>query len=657
MANRYYGSRRVAWLATVAAISMQASLFAQSKNWNEGNLARPFPAAQSEPELIEQLRSGTLEQKAVACKQLSIYGSKAAVPELAKLLSDERLASWSRIALEAIPDPAADAVLIEAAENLQGKLLVGVINSLGARRSKQAVDQLISRLDDNDTDVAAAAAVALGKIGGQRAIHAGRQAFASAKPVVRSSIAEGGILCAEQLLAEGKREEAAAIYDEIRNADVPTQRILEATRGAILARGDDGIPLLIEQLKSQDEGTFQIALSTARELTGDKVVEALSAQLDSATPEQAALIIYAIGDRPNVVLPNSVLEAAAAGDERVRLAAIALVGRSGDATAAPALLEIAERSEGELSRAAIDALAGLKGKSVDAEIVSRLSSAKGRSQMILIELVGERRIEATQDLVKALRQPDKSVRAAALVALGETIGPNDLKVLVTEVIQARSDEDREAAEMALHAASIRMPNRETTASELADAMPRASTVAKAALLKILGAMGGSNALEAIAAAAKSGDDQLQDAATRALGEWMTPDAAPVLLEITKDPSNKKYQVRALRGYLRIARQLKQLPDKERIAMARNALAVAERPEERELALDVLKRCPSAEAVELASSLLDDEELRTRAVETAIFIGERIKDRDPAAAKTAGQKALDADASGELAERARALTAP
>jgi hypothetical protein len=98
---------------------------------------------------------------------------------------------------------------------------------------------------------------------------------------------------------------------------------------------------------------------------------------------------------------------------------------------------------------------------------------------------------------------------------------------------------------------------------------------------------------------------------------MTPDAAPVLLEISQDSAAKKYQVRALRGYLRIARQLKQLPDDERVAMARQALKIAERDEERELALDVLKRCPSAESVELASSLVDDAALRDRAVETVI----------------------------------------
>ena len=657
MAKSFYGFRGIVPLAIGALLSAQAALFAQTKAWMAAELALPFPEATTEQQLIEQLRSAPPEGKVIACKQLAIYGSQAAVPELAKLLSDERFASWSRIALEAIPNPSADAALVEAAGKLQGKLLVGTINSIGAKRVAQAVDWLAVRLNDKDADVASAAAVALGKIGNEQAIHALHQAFAAAKPSVRSAIAEGGILCAERLLADGNSTAAAEVYDAIRKADLPKQRILEATRGAIIARGDQGIPLLVEQLKSPDKAMFQIALSTARELPGTKVVEALSAQLADAAPQRASLILYAIGDREGVAMPPAVLEAATTGDKQVRLAAIELVGKLGDASAVPPLLEIAGESDAELSQAAKTALTGLPGKKVDAEIAARLPAAKGRSQAILIELVGERRIDATSELVKALKQSDESIRNAALIALGETVAPSDLNVLISEVIEAKNDDDRQSAEKALHSASIRMPNREATAAELAGAMPSASTAAKASLVRILGAMGGPKALRTIAMAAKTGDDELQDAATRVLGQWMTADAAPVLLEITKDPSSKKYHVRALRGYLRIARQLKQLPDRERIAMAREALEIAQRPEERELALDVLKRCPSAEAVELASSLLDDAELRQRAVEAAVFIGEKIKETDPAAAKTAGQKALEAAPSGELADRARALTSP
>jgi hypothetical protein len=90
-------------------------------------------------------------------------------------------------------------------------------------------------------------------------------------------------------------------------------------------------------------------------------------------------------------------------------------------------------------------------------------------------------------------------------------------------------------------------------------------------------------------------------------------------------------------------------------MFRQGWDLAKRPEERELALDILKRCPSAESVKLASSFMDDSQMRQHAVETAIFIAEKIKDKDPAAAKSAAEKALKAEPNGKLADRARALT--
>ncbi len=97
-----------------------------------------------ERELINVLRSGAPAEKAIACKELAIHGSAAAVPELAKLLSDEQLASWSRIALEAIPGAAVDEALRNAMYSLQGKLLVGVINSIGVRRDAGAVERLVA---------------------------------------------------------------------------------------------------------------------------------------------------------------------------------------------------------------------------------------------------------------------------------------------------------------------------------------------------------------------------------------------------------------------------------------------------------------------------------------------------------------------------------
>ncbi len=498
----------------------------------------------SEKQLLQTLRTGAPAEKAIACKQLAIYSSKAAVPDLAKLLGDDHLASWSRIALEAIPDPSADAALIQAAKTLKGQLLVGTINSIGVRRSAGAVELLTERLKNGDAEVASASAVALGKIGSDQAAEALRRSLAGASPAVRSAVAEGCILCAEQLLAKGKNDRAAEIYDQVRKADVPKQRVLEATRGAIVARGAQGVPLLVEQLKSPDRKRFALGLMLAHELRGQEVADALTTELVEAAPARAALIVLALGDRGDAELPPAVLEAARSGNEQVRLAAIQVVGRLGDSSTVSTLLKIAVDDDAELSQAAKDALASLPGKDVNATLAARLSEAKGKELAALIELVGQRRIEAVTELEKALNHADGATRDAALVALGATVGPKDLKVLISEVTGAKNEADLAAAERALQSACIRMPDREATAAELAADMAT-STSAKASLLRILGAMGGPTSLQTIAAAVKTGDPELQDVGTQALGEWMTADAAPVLLEIAKSGAPDKYKV--LRG--------------------------------------------------------------------------------------------------------------
>jgi HEAT repeat protein len=656
MAKHIFRHCLIASFTTLFLVASQSPACAQKVDWQADKLASPFPAAQTEKELIEQLVSGSDEAKAMACKQLSIYGGKASVPALAELLRDERLSSWSRIALEAIPDPSADAALIEAAGQLQGKLLVGVINSIGAKRSANGIDVLAKRLGDSDEQVASAAAVALGSIGGEKAIHTLHQAFAGAKPSVRSAICEGGILCAERLLAAGESDHAANVYDFIRNADVPEQRKLEATRGLILARGADGIPLLVEQLKSADKKRFAMALITAREVKEwQKVVEALTVELAKSPTERKALIVTTIGDCSKDKLPPAILQAARSGDKQVRLAALPVVGRLGDISTIPALLETAIDGDSDLAQAAKSALADLAGEKVNSDLSNRLPTAQGKTLSVLIEALGHRRADTAADLVKVLDNADKETRAAVLAALGATAGPKELPILITQVTNGRDAADMEVASRALQTACIRMPDREATAAKIAAAIPAASTAARVRIIEILGEMGGPNALKTIDLATQGDHAELQDVATRALGKWMTPDAAPVLLRIAKDSSpQNKYQTRALRGYLRIARQLN-LPDDQRIEMCRAALKIANRPEERKLALEALKKCPSAESVKLASSLLDDEQTRDSAVEVAVFIGEKIKDKDPAAAKSAGEKALKADPNGKMADRARALT--
>ncbi len=597
-------------------------------------------SSEQETKLLAVLRSTAPDaEKALACKNLAIHGSSTAVADLARLLPDPQLSSWARIALEAIPGSESDEALRTAAGSLKGKLLIGTINSIGFRRDAMAVDLLTAKLQDSDGDVASAAAVALGNIGDAAATESLRSALVSAPASVRSAVAEGCVLCAERLYAKGDSVAATKIYDDVRTADVPKQRIIEATRGAILARKQDGIPLLLETFRSQDNKLFQLALGTVREFPGGEIDKVLADEMVSATPQRAALMIQAMADRSDTVVLEAVLTAAKQGDKSVRISAIDALRRVGDDSCLATLMLIAIENDEDLAQAAQNTLAGLPGNRVDGEIVRLLQSADGDMYPMLLQLVGQRRIDVVDDVAKALDHSDKSVRSAALIALGEIVPLNKLSILVSQVVAPQHAEDAEVAQLALKTAAVRMADRESCAASLTKALDGATADYQATLLEILSEVGGPTALQTLAASAKSSEDQLQDTSSRLLGKWNGVDAAPVLLDLAKNAPAEKYRVRALRGYIGLARKFA-MPDTQRADMCRNAIDATRRPTEHKLVLDLLQLKPSTDGLKLAIKAMEIPGLKAEASQAVRVIAQQLNKKGVDVGKLMTDAGLD-----------------
>ncbi len=595
-----------------------------------------------EADLLAVLASAApAAEKAIACKQLAVYGSEASAAALAKLLSDPQLASWARIALEAIPGSAIDEALRKAAEPLEGDLLVGTLNSIGVRRDTGAVELLAGYLAKAKAapDAAAAAAVALGRIGNEDASKALRAAMTAADlPVAaRTAIAEGCVLVAEQRLIGKKAVEAATLYDEVRQAEVPSQRRLEATRGAILARLADGpdaearraaaMTLLTEQLRSTETARFRLGLQVVREIQNASIAELLAAELERASADRAPLVLLALADQSGPVALRAVRQAAESGKKELRVAALRSLGQVGDVTCLDSLVANAADTDTDISAAARAALVELSDPAVNDALVARLAKADAKSYPVLIEAIGERRIDAGPTLIAALDHPTAAVRAAALAALGNTISPEKLPLLVKAAVKPKRAEDEPIALRALQTACVRMPDREACAATLAEAMEAGSGATKVSLLPVIAAVGGTRALATVNAAAKSNDDKLQDAATRLLGEWSTIDAAPVLLDLSKSAPGEKYRTRALRGYIRIARQFV-MPEPQRLDMCQRILTATSAKAERGMVLEILKRYPSVGTLQLASRLSDSVDLKDDARAAVVAIAQKLGPAGP-----------------------------
>jgi HEAT repeat protein len=584
-------------------------------------------AKYDQAKLIDLIKSTSpASEKAIACKQLAICGNQEAVPALAALLPDKDLSSWARIALEAIPGEAADAALRDAMTKVEGRLLVGVVNSLAVRRDAKAVEALIARLKDADADVASVSALALGHIGGSAATQALEAALATAPEGVRSAVAEGCILCAERAGPAGKTEDAVRIYSAVAKAAVPVQRMLEATRGLILAQGPAGVPLLREQLRSSEKGRLALGLRVARELPGSDVTEMLIGELAKATPQRQILLILALADRGDKAALPAVLQVAKAGAENPRAIALRALSRLGDAKCVPVLLDAAVDANKEVAQMAVAVLADMPGEEIDKDLAGRLLQAEGKLRQVLIELAGRRPIiGAAAALRKAADDPDPATRATALRALGATVELADLEILIQRVAKPREGDEAAVTENALSLACARMADRDAATAKLVAAMSSAATPVKCRFLEILTKVGGPGALKAVGAAVKDADAQVQDTASRLLGEWMDVAVAPVLLDLAKNSTDEKYKIRALRGYIRLVRQF-DMPESDRVEMCREALKAAQRPAEKKLVLEVMGRYPNAAMLVLAFEASKVPELKDEAAAVAMIIAQKTGSR-------------------------------
>ena len=556
-------------------------------------------------------------EKAMACRRLSVIGDETAVPALARLLADEKLSTYACSALEAIPGPASDAALRKAFSDLKGERLIAVLGSIGARGDAAAIGLITISLDSDDPSIVAAAARAIGHIGTPAAADALQTALPEVKPESRAAVGNACLVCILRLAEQKVSDKAVALCEAVQHADVPQHIKLAAAGNAIVALGKEGLPRLAQLLNSRDESQFRLALHVVRRL-GDGAANVLAAQFKNQSPSRQALMLIALSDLGDRSALPTVLEAAKSAEGEVRVEAIHALARLGDATVLPVLFAAATQPDEQIAAAARATLATLDSGEISTEIVNMLARDDERTRQMAITMAGQRKIaSAAPGLLKLARGSDAKARVAAIKALGSTAQLENITELIDLAIAAQGSNDYQAVQRSLKTACARMPQEEC-GKKLATAMPGTSTATRVFLLEQLASVGGATALKTVVAAAKSSEDALRDAATRLLGTWLTADAAPAMFDLAKTLPEGKYKIRALRGYVRIARQLN-MPPAERLTVCRNALAIAERSEDRVLVFDVVKRYPTPEGLALAASLLNDKDLQQQACATLVAI--------------------------------------
>jgi HEAT repeat protein len=636
--------------------------------WGQSNAKEIM--ARKPAELVEILKNPNTStfEKAKACQRLAVVGTKDAVPALAALLSDEKLNCYARCGLEGIADPAVDEALRDAATKLHGRQLVGVLDSIGQRRDAKAVELLAKLLSDKDITVASAAAGALGRIGttevsGYLLYHA----VVTNSPV-QIAAADGCLVCAGNLAAAGKTEAAIYVYSNMlagvgspERKSLPPHLRAAALEGLFRILGPMAEKPLLQGLHSAEKAYFDVCLAVARELPGAGVTSALVKELKMLPPQRRALLLLALADRKEPCQISVFVEESKNESPTVPEAAVHALAKRGNAEAATALLDIA-LGETRLAPLAKEGLKSLPGRALAAAVASRSDGASAKQKVALFELIAAGQIVSARAAVRrAMNDPDEAVRLAAIAAMAQLADIDSLDLLIDKAL-SRDGKPAEiaAARAALKTAAQRMDDRDRCAAKLAKHLKGAVAASQSYLLDLLGKVNGPTALAAVVAAAKSSDPALKDAATRVLGAWSDTAAAPVLLDIATHDTETKYQIRALRGYIRIARQLdvassaRSNAGETKLAMFHEAMKVAKRDEEKRLALDILTRIPSAATLDLAASHLGEPSLKDAAAKAAVRIAAKLVADDPKAVAKAMRKVVEASVGGDSGSRGKQL---
>ncbi|MBW7990070.1 MAG: HEAT repeat domain-containing protein [Planctomycetes bacterium] len=189
-----------------------------------------------EKSLVDALTSGiSRSAQDYVCRKLRVVGTTQSVKALAALLADEETSHIARYALERIPGEKASKAMRDALPKVSSKLKPGIIGSLGVRRDRKSIPVISKLLRNSDIQVAKAAAQSLGLIGTSTAAKKLSKFSKKASANMKMPVADARLVCAEQLLADGKKSEAVALYKEFKGDDQPSHVKAAAMKGILTA--------------------------------------------------------------------------------------------------------------------------------------------------------------------------------------------------------------------------------------------------------------------------------------------------------------------------------------------------------------------------------------------------------------------------------------
>jgi len=604
----------------------------------------------------------TAAGKQYICRKLSVIGTADSVPTLAAMLTEKAVgpiepSDIARYALERIPGHAAAEALRQGLDETSGRVKVGIINSLGARRDAESVSALVGLVSDQDSQVAAAAATALGQIADASATAVLAEAKNTVTGELRTVVLDAYLNCADKLVLQGRKDLALRIYNELFSQEMPSPVRVAALRGKIACvRDRKAVMAITEALQTDDSAVQAAAISLTRQVSGRQVTRRLIGLLGRLSASGKVQMLSALADRGDKSALGAVVRATRTDEVEVRIAAFSALARLGDASTVSLLAETAATTSGEEQKAARQSLYLLSDPAVDRTILDQISTAEPDVKVELIRSVGRRGISSGVELLlHNAAQPQAEVRTESVRALREIASEEDLHSLVGLLGRAASEAERNEVENTIAAVAGKIPDKGRQVEHVLAFLPSVTEPGpKASLLKVLGKIGDDSALGTLRSALGEPEAEVRLAAVRVLSEWSSATPAPDLLNAAQSSEDKLQRALALRGYIRLVGLESDRPVERTVEMYKKAMALASNADEKKMVLSGLANVKGLSALEMAVGCLNDVNLQQEAAVAVVRIAERLGDGYLGKTKAALQKAIEVSKSESVREQAKKL---
>jgi HEAT repeat protein len=615
------------------------------------------PDSRDEESLIKVLQSNASpHDKDAACARLKLIGTVKSIPALAALLTDEQLSHSARYALEPMSAPEAGRALIDALPKTSGMIKVGIINSLGARHESHALPALAKMSADPDPAVAAAAASALGHIGGPEAVKALEQSDWPRSGPVHDAVLDATLRCANEMLAEKKPDYALPLYQRVYAEDKNWLRVA-GYRGIILSSGRKGVGLMTEAISGQASPAQVAALQLVRDIEPKNATKAFVELLPQLGPTVQIALIGGLAQRADPAAATEIAKLAGhTGNADVRVAALKALGTLGSDETIQVLAEDAAAGTPDEQAAARRSLVTVNRGKVTDKLLDLLTTTKPAVQIEVARALGERGdAAAVPKLIDLAQKGSESSRKAALQALALLAEQRDLRSLVNLVQQSPTDTARGHAVETLNSACqhILAKTGRLDAEPIAKAITTGSPQDKIALLPVCSGLIDPEVRAALRASLDNPPNaQVRDAALRALCDTKDPELLPDLIKVAWTIKADSFRTLAVGACVRLTTQEEgvKLTLPQRLDTLKQLFSAPLRADQKRLILAGLSELQVPESLALVEPLLDDAEVKNEAAQAVIKIAPALLSSQAAKANAALKKAFNV-ASNDASRRA------